>query len=231
MKLVSALSTLLFCIFIHQAVAEEQEYIELRSGPAKSFPVIHITTQKSELKAITRQGNWFLMRHGLKEGWLDSEQLYLLDEFPQAKKWKLINETRSSQFRLESGVSTGSAFFFGAEVPLISTHRMYVRYTNGYKKYDTWSQLEAGIKKDLYRFNDRWRLLWSTGLGIGNSSENNVRWSTNQQKSVALLLGAVESVWVIDRSFEAGVRFSTSFALDTENSIHPDLSLFWNIRL
>lgn len=225
--LIIFITCLLGCLASLSA-SSEQTYVELRSGPSEAFPVIHVTNQPNQLVPLLRQGDWFLLKHGLKEGWLSIDQLYQMDELAQDQKWKWINSTRPSQIRLGGGFTSDQAFYLGLSYPLRSSRHIYMRFTNGYDSFNTWQQYELGLKEDLYRFNQAWRLMWFAGLGAGVNEAPFSRWSN---ESAALVSAGVESIWVLDRAFEAGVRLSSSLAFDDDTSTNAALSVFWNLRI
>lgn len=80
------LLTWFMCGFIaHQAMADEyaqvlveQPYIELHSGPAGGFPVVHVAAKNEWITVLKRKTNWFKVEtdKGV-QGWVKQDALHL----------------------------------------------------------------------------------------------------------------------------------------------------------
>jgi opacity protein-like surface antigen len=84
---------LTFALMVSQVLADEnvqvqiqQPYIELHSGPAGGFPVIHVVAKNEWITVIKRRTNWFKVEtmksgkgsaQGSTQGWVKQEALHL----------------------------------------------------------------------------------------------------------------------------------------------------------
>ena len=94
---------------IEQKVKVVEPYLELRTGPASGFPIVHVSEQGEWLSLLKRKTDWMKVRDEKgREGWVAIEDLLLTHDV--TGKAVAITEPRFDDFRTrrwEAGLQMG----------------------------------------------------------------------------------------------------------------------------
>lgn len=230
MKLLLTLSFLFLSVMGTNHALAEQNYIGLRSGPAPAFPIVFEVTEYRELRPISRRGSWLLVTDERNSGWIHVDDIYKIRSFPRDEMWKLINDARPSETRLEFGLTTHKAYTLGIISPILS-ETFYARYTRGPESTTSWTMLDVGLTREFSQIQNDVRLNWRAGLGYGMEDEGSEHWSTLDDEPVWLGTGGVEAIWQVERYFEIGIRGDLSVTLDDDMITYTTAALVWRLRL
>jgi hypothetical protein len=229
-KILLTLSSLLLAIMTTNTASAAQNYIGLRSGPAPAFPIVFEVTEFRELRPVSRRGSWLLVTDERNRGWIHVDDIHKIRSFPRDEMWKLINDARPGDTRLEFGLSSDEAYSFSVIGPVFS-EKLYAAYTRGPEGLTSWSKLEAGVTREFGEIQDDIRLHWRAGLGYGMEGTDSTHWRLVDDEPVWLGAGGVEAVWQVERYFEIGLRGDVSVTLDADTTTHTTATLVWRIRI
>lgn len=229
-KILLTISSLFLSMMITSNAFAAQNYIGLRSGPASAFPIVFEVTEYRELRPISRRGSWLLVTDERNSGWIHVDDIHKIRSFPRDEMWKLINDARPSDTRLEFGLTTHSAYTLSIVGPIFSED-WYATYTRGPESSTSWSMVDAGITREFGEVRDDIRLNWRAGLGFGMEDTDSKHWRLADDEPVWLGVGAVEAIWQVERYFEIGLRGDLSITLDADSTTYTTASLVWRLRI
>lgn len=222
--------SMLVAMMLSTSAHADQNYIGLRSGPAPAFPIVFEVTEYRELKPVSRRGSWLLVTDDRNRGWIHVDDIHKIRSFPRDEMWKLINDARPSETRIEFGLTSNDAYLFSLITPFYS-EVWYLKYTRGPEALASWTMIDAGLVREFGAINEDVRLNWRAGLGYGMEDTGSQHWRPLDDEPVALGTGAVEAIWQVERYFEVGLRGDLSVTLDSDIKTDAAATLVWRLRL
>ncbi|MEM9171292.1 MAG: SH3 domain-containing protein [Pseudomonadota bacterium] len=99
----------------YRTVEVADPFLDMRTGPAKGYPITHVAEEGEVVEIIRRKTEWFKVRTDRgKEGWVNIAQMELtLDEAGELTEFERISRDEFLSRRWEAGVLTGD--FQGAD--------------------------------------------------------------------------------------------------------------------
>jgi uncharacterized protein YgiM (DUF1202 family) len=180
MRLFAAMLVLLQSIFPRVVPAAEQHYftvvvaepyIEMHTGPGRSYPVFHVVDRGNEIEVIKRRTDWFKVRTARgKEGWVNRAEMELtLTSAGEATQFAEAGLGEFSQRRWEGGVLAGD--FEGGDV--VSVYVAYAMTENlsieleASQMFGDYSDAVSGTVSLVAQPFPEWRLSPFLSLGTG----------------------------------------------------------------
>jgi hypothetical protein len=155
----------------HQRVEVADPYLELRTGPGRSFPVFHVVDRGQWIAIVKRKTDWFKLRTTQgKTGWANRAQMErTLTEGGVNKSFRDIVLGDYLARRVEFGLAGGTF-----EGDAVMTARSGLRLTQNLTAELSLSQLSGKFSSSrLYHLNlvsypfPNWRIAPNFTLGVG----------------------------------------------------------------
>ncbi|MEM8547848.1 MAG: SH3 domain-containing protein [Pseudomonadota bacterium] len=105
----------------YRSVEVADPFLDMRTGPAKGYPITNVAEQGDKVEIIRRKTDWFKVRTERgKEGWVNIAQMELtLDEAGELTQIERVGRDEFLARRWEAGILTGD--FQGADALAVYT--------------------------------------------------------------------------------------------------------------
>lgn len=105
----------------YRTVEVADPFLDMRTGPAKGYPITNVAEQGDKVEIIRRKTDWFKVRTERgKEGWVNIAQMELtLDEAGELTQIERVGRDEFLARRWEAGILTGD--FQGADALAVYT--------------------------------------------------------------------------------------------------------------
>ncbi|WP_369856297.1 hypothetical protein [Candidatus Thalassolituus haligoni] len=204
--------------------------IQLRMGPADTYPVSTDIPSDTALIPLKRQLDWLYVQAGEYQGWISIDSLEALPEnIKRLEPLQFRDNSDENNPQFELAATSETALTLGANFILFD-QAAAVRITRSTDTNDDWYSLEAG-KRFPFAENGRWSWDGYLGVGVGKSSGGSTRWDDEGDDTTVPLLSATTDInWNIAYNVSIGGRVQVQQALSGNSANHGALALVWKIR-